>query len=85
MGGGPNYYGFYCGGVYFEDASDNTVYHNNFVNNKGGQAVDYDSVNIWDYGYTFGGNYWSDYSTRYPGTKQIGSSGVGDAPYVIDA
>jgi parallel beta-helix repeat protein len=75
----------YSRGIFFGKASNNTVYHNNFINNIGGQAVDSDSVNVWDDGYPFGGNYWSDYLTRYPNVKQIGSSGIGDTPYVIDA
>jgi hypothetical protein len=31
------------------------------------------------------GNYWSDYQTRYPNTSEIGNTGIGDTPYVIDA
>jgi parallel beta-helix repeat protein len=81
---GSNYVA-YSRGIFFGKASNNTVYHNNFINNIGGQAVDSDSVNVWDDGYPFGGNYWSDYLTRYPNVKQIGSSGIGDTPYVIDA
>jgi parallel beta-helix repeat protein len=76
--------------IFFGEASNNTVYHNNFINNKaflylGAQAEDYGSVNVWDNGYPSGGNYWSEYQTRYSGARQIGSSGVGDTPYVIDA
>jgi parallel beta-helix repeat protein len=66
-------------------SSNNTIYHNNFINNKGGEAVDSGSVNVWDDGYPSGGNYWSDYQTRYPGAKQIDSSGIGNTPYVIDS
>jgi parallel beta-helix repeat protein len=83
-------------GIWFWDASNNTIYHNNIMNNLlyGTQASDGDwggtpyipnSFNVWDDGYPSGGNYWSDYLTRYPNAKQIGSSGVGDTPYVIDA
>jgi parallel beta-helix repeat protein len=64
----------------FGKASNNTVYHNNFINNIGGQAVDSDSVNVWDNGYPSGGNYWSDYNA-----KEIDNSGIGSTPYVIDA
>jgi hypothetical protein len=40
-------------------------------------------VNFWDNGSV--GNYWSDYLTRYPNASEIGSSGIGDTPYVIGA
>jgi hypothetical protein len=76
-------------GIAFWGASNNTIYHNNFVSNPV-QAYDDSfnspfSVNSWDDGYPSGGNYWSDYSARYPSAKQIGSSGIGDTAYVIDA
>jgi hypothetical protein len=78
-------FGTYGTAIIFVKASNNTVYHNNFISSVGGQAMDSDSVNVWDDGYPFGGNYWSDYSTRYPNATEIGSSGIGNTPYVIDA
>jgi parallel beta-helix repeat protein len=76
-------------GIVFWGASNNTIYHNNFMNNKV-QAYDYSfnspfSVNTWDNGYPSGGNYWSDYKTRYPRATEIDSSGIGDKLYVIDS
>ncbi len=62
-----------------------TVYHNNFVNNKQNlvdQTVGYpqrplqSAVPAWDNG--FSGNYWSGYS----GTSTNGD-GIGDTPYTI--
>jgi hypothetical protein len=50
------------------DSSNNTIYRNNFINNKEGISVSGLSNNNWDYGQT--GNYWSHYS--------------GNAAYVID-
>jgi len=46
---------------------DNTFYHNNFLNN-GYSAFDNSSspVEYWDNGSGSGGNYWSDYFSRYP-------------------
>jgi parallel beta-helix repeat protein len=83
-------------GIRFWDASNNTIYHNNIIDNLlygtpasngdlGGTPYIPNSFNVWDDGYPFGGNYWSDYQTRYPGARPIGSSGVGDTPYVIDS
>jgi len=40
-------------------------------------------ANFWDNGSV--GNYWSDYLTKYPNVLEIGISGIGDTPYVIDA
>jgi hypothetical protein len=37
----------------------------------------------WDNGSV--GNYWDDYLTRYPNASEIGDSGIGDTPNVIDA
>jgi hypothetical protein len=31
------------------------------------------------------GNYWSDYRTKYPNATVVGSSGIWNRPYVIDA
>jgi len=45
-------------------------------------------VNVWDYGYPFGGNYWSDSNKTdlYGGVGQnlTGSDGICDKPYLID-
>jgi hypothetical protein len=69
------------------------VYHNNFLNievNTGGaflflisfpQHTDVSSP-PWDNGYPSGGNYWSDYASRYPDAVEIDSSGIGSVQYV---
>jgi hypothetical protein len=82
-------------GIVFFWASNNIIYHNNFVNNSR-QVYDVAneppyiwpfSINVWDYGYPSGGNYWSDYngSDLYYGPSQniTGSDGIGDKPNVI--
>jgi parallel beta-helix repeat protein len=70
-------------GIFFGKASNNTVYHNDFINNIGGQAVDSDSVNVWDDGYLC--NYWSDYHTKYPNAIETDDSGTFNIPYSVDA
>jgi parallel beta-helix repeat protein len=54
------------GAFRISDASDNSIYHNNFIENTpyGSQIVTGTSKgNIWDNG--FEGNYWSNYQTKY--------------------
>jgi len=71
------------------DSSNNTIYHNNFANNTntvedtGYLGYGIVSLNIWDDGYLGGGNYWSDYKTRYPNAKMLDDSGIGDTPYFV--
>ncbi len=80
-GGGP--------AIVFWGASNNTIYHNNFINNPM-QAYDGSfnspfSVNNWDNGYPSGGNYWSNYDSKYPNASEFDNSGIGNTPFVIDA
>ena len=67
--------------------NNNTIHHNNFINDKGRQARIWNSLNVWDNGYPPGGNYWSDYNGTdfYSGPYQnvTGSDGIGDTPYII--
>jgi parallel beta-helix repeat protein len=71
-------------GVWLGGSSDNTFYHNNFANNAY-QAESDGSPNTWDNGYPSGGNYWSDYLTRYPDATEIDHTGIGDTAYEINA
>jgi parallel beta-helix repeat protein len=70
--------------VWFGSAS-NTIYDNNFVNNTRPVSLlnETTSGNSWDNGSL--GNYWSDYVTKYPNATEIGSTGIGNTPYVIDS
>lgn len=72
--------------------SDFKVYNNNFINqNKevpGGWETHILRTNtiipVWDNGYPSGGNYYSDYITRYPNSSEIGNSGIGNTSYTIN-
>jgi parallel beta-helix repeat protein len=76
--------------TFWGGAFNNSVYHNNFENNASPQVYNALSgsptpVNVWDNGYPEGGNYWSDYQTRYPKATEIDNSRIADTPYVIDS
>jgi parallel beta-helix repeat protein len=73
------------GGVFFNNASNNSIFHNNFYVFFGAQSGNLNSVNNWDAGYPAGGNYWSNYKSKYPIAKEIDDSGIGNKSYVIDS
>jgi hypothetical protein len=69
------------------------LYLNNFVGNAqtlhvpfGGPfisgVVPLSPAGQWDNGSV--GNYWSDYQSRYPNATEIGDSGIGNTPYMIN-
>jgi parallel beta-helix repeat protein len=70
-------------GIYMKWSKDNTICHNNFLNNTK-QVVVYTAYtaypNTWNDGYPSGGNYWSDYNET-----DANLDGIGDNPYIIDA
>ena len=79
-------------GISFWEAKNNTVYHNNLINNTmqayGGITIAAAGVaplsnNTWDNGFPSGGNYWSDYQTKYPNASMIENSGIGNTPYYV--
>jgi parallel beta-helix repeat protein len=74
-------------GIALYNSADNSIYNNNFIDNCI-QVLSSKSVNHWDIGYPFGGNYWGDYIDvdQYsgPNQDQSGSDGILDHPYVID-
>ena len=53
---------------------------NNSISNFSSNIIIYDGNNN-----IVSKNYWSDYLTRYPNATEVGDSGIGDTPYVIDA
>lgn len=91
-----NYIANNFGGIYIGPVPcfGNLIFHNNFVNNTDHQALvapwewPWDprepSIDTWDDGYPSGGNYWSDYLSRYFGAQELDDSGIWDTPYNID-
>jgi len=69
-----------------DNSDNNNIFHNSFLFNEDFNAYDQNS-NIWDIGYPFGGNCWSDYAggDQYRGPNQDipGGDGIGDIPYEI--
>jgi parallel beta-helix repeat protein len=62
----------------------NNLYHNNFLNNDYNAFDNASSiVENWDNGYLSGGNYWSDYNSKYPNATETKTSGIGNTPYLI--
>jgi parallel beta-helix repeat protein len=61
------------------------IYQNNLENNRY-NAYDNSAglVEYWDNGAQSGGNYWSDYTSRYPDAAEVGLTGIGNTPYVIN-
>jgi hypothetical protein len=58
---------------------NNSFFENNF------SFKDYPEITsdgFWDDGSV--GNYWSNYTARYPNASEIGNSGIGNTPYVIE-
>ena len=74
------------------DENTNTFYLNNFINNTYDvrlemvNAIISDpsayNVNAFDNGSV--GNYWSNYTAKYPSAKEIGKTGIYNTPYVIE-
>jgi parallel beta-helix repeat protein len=71
-----------------ETSYNNSIYHNNFINNTYNVFCT-NSTNAFDDGYPSGGNYWSDFIgvdlCSGPYQNESGSDGIGDTPYVIDS
>ncbi len=81
-------------GILVDASFNNTIVHNNFVRSTNRQVdlVYVGSGNVYDEGYPWCGNYWSDYNgtdvtdvKSGPFQNETGSDGVGDTPYVIDS
>jgi parallel beta-helix repeat protein len=72
----------------YANCFNNSIFHNDFINNYRQVEMMDKSVNHWDNGYPSGGNYWSDYNGTdyYSGINQdgLGNDGIGDIPYSIN-
>ncbi len=64
-------------------AYNNTFFFNDFIGNTQQVFVQQSNINHWDNGTE--GNYWLDYTDRYPNAVEVDDSGVWNVPYVIDA
>ncbi len=60
------------------DSIGNRFYQNNFYLNDYPELF---SSSIWDNGAV--GNYWANYSTKYPDVLEVDKTGIGDTPYTI--
>jgi len=77
-------------GVRLNNCTNHFIHHNNFIRNTHQVHIEYSfSPNVWDDDYPSGGNYWSDYAgvDEKSGLNQdqLGSDGMGDTPYIVDA
>jgi len=83
---GYNFIGIAVGVI--DPCDNNTIYHNNFINNTEQANPIAGHPNAWDNGFPSGGNYWSDYAgtdlMSGPNQEQPNSDGIGDTPYKID-
>lgn len=66
-------------GIWIIHASENRIYHNNFVNNIQHAYVDSSLINYWDNDVE--GNFWDDYAGV---DISGGGDGVGDSPYAVN-
>jgi len=81
-----NPYGVSAAGIaVWEGVFNTAIYHNNFVRNSQQVYLVNGLVTVWDDGYPSGGNYWSDYQTKYPRAQMIDNSGIGNVSYVINS
>jgi parallel beta-helix repeat protein len=67
-------------GLYLLNGHHNTIYHNNFIQNRK-DVIDHSNAgdeNHWDNGFPDGGNYWDLYSGI-----DVNEDGLGDTPFPI--
>jgi parallel beta-helix repeat protein len=65
-------------GIWFSDAKENVVFHNNVVGNNPPVSDNTEGSNLWYDKQTKEGNWWADYKG-----KDADNDGIGDTPYPI--
>jgi parallel beta-helix repeat protein len=68
-------------GLYFRNGSDNLFYGNRIGSGVVAYGLQSARPNSFDNGST--GNYWSDYSARYPNATEVDNSGIWNTPYAV--
>jgi hypothetical protein len=71
-------------GIYIASWSGSNTFTTNafLLNIIDEESFTINSANFWDNGSV--GNYWSNYTIKYPNACEFNNTGVGDTPYVID-
>ena len=69
-------------GIIITQSSHITLRQNNLINNTQQAVTDANSTIQWDSSEK--GNYWSDYTTRYPNANETDNTGIWDTPYIIN-
>ena len=65
-------------GIWFSDAKENVIFHNNVVGNNPPVSDNTEGSNVWYDAQTKEGNWWADYKG-----KDNDNDGIGDTPYPI--
>src|SRR6266849_7603166 len=65
-------------GIWFSDAKENVIFHNNVVGNNPPVSDNTEGSNVWYDAQTKEGNWWADYKGR-----DADNDGIGDTPYPI--
>ena len=82
-GAGHDGYGLALGEENVESATNNLFFGNIFMNNSKNFGTNWQVLgsNSFDDGKE--GNYWDDYSTKYPNATEVDNSGIGNTPYLV--
>jgi peptide/nickel transport system substrate-binding protein len=70
-----------------QSSNNNLIFHNNFVNNDNPLSIAMSTGNVWDDGYSSGGNYWACHVSidnfGGPFQNETGADGIVDVPFAI--
>ncbi len=76
------YSGYNYGFEIWADSNNNTIYHNDVINNTENLYIYEGFNNIWDNNYPSGGNYWSDFDEPSEGAWDNDTDGIIDTSYI---